>query len=636
MMSKGQKHNARQPVARVKGRESSQTRNPQAGNSKPGGSGFIKSVNAPAPREGTPPARSRQPFNRDERAPFDRDAKKPFGRDERAPFNRDAKKPFNRDERAPFNRDEKKPFNRDERAPFNRDAKKPFNRDERAPFNRDEKKPFSRDERAPFNRDAKKPFNRDERAPFNRDEKKPFGRDERAPFNRDAKKPFGRDERAPFNRDAKKPFGRDERAPFNRDEKKPFNRDERAPFNRDEKKPFGRDERAPFNRDAKKPFNRDEKKPLGYGVKRREGRDERQPGTGGTTRDNRRTFERDVRQPFPHSEERAGSVPDRVPFNRDERQLAEREERRPAYVRSANAAYAATGAARGKFAPKVQRAKKMSLRDPNQKLMDKAKRLRETRVDWDVIEPTRLQKALSQSGVGSRREMEEWIEAGLILVNGQVATLGDRVGPRDRVMVKGHQIKLKWPDRLPRVILYHKQEGEMVTRDDPQGRVTIFDRLPQAKSSRWIAIGRLDVNTSGLLIVTTSGELANRLMHPSFEVEREYAVRVLGELSDEQRKELCREVELEDGPARFERIIDQGGEGANHWYRVVIKEGRNREVRRLFDHYDLQVSRLMRVRFGNIGLPPRLKRGHFYELNELEVAAVMKWSNLTVTGSVKK
>ncbi|WP_246542793.1 23S rRNA pseudouridine(2605) synthase RluB [Paludibacterium yongneupense] len=370
-------------------------------------------------------------------------------------------------------------------------------------------------------------------------------------------------------------------------------------------------------------------------MKKREGQDERQPGTGTSTRDDRKAFNRDVRQPFQRDERQPGVAADRVPFNRDERQQAERDERQPSYVRSAQAAHVA-GLARGKFAPKVARAKKMSLRDPNQKLMDKAKRLRETRVDWDVIEPTRLQKALSQSGVGSRREMEEWIEAGLITVNGQVATLGDRVGPRDRVMVKGHQIKLKWPDRLPRVILYHKQEGEMVTRDDPQGRVTIFDRLPQAKSSRWIAIGRLDVNTSGLLIVTTSGELANRLMHPSFEVEREYAVRVLGELTDEQRKELCRDVELEDGPARFERIIDQGGEGANHWYRVVIKEGRNREVRRLFDHYDLQVSRLMRVRFGNIGLPPRLKRGHFYELNELEVAAVMKWSNLTVTGSVKK
>ncbi|RBH45471.1 23S rRNA pseudouridylate synthase B, partial [Pseudomonas sp. MWU13-2860] len=166
----------------------------------------------------------------------------------------------------------------------------------------------------------------------------------------------------------------------------------------------------------------------------------------------------------------------------------------------------------------VQKAKKLRLRSPNQDIKDKAKRLREVRVDLDDIEPVRLQKALAASGVGSRREMEEWIEAGQVTVNGKKASLGDRVGPRDRVMVKGDQIKLKWPDRLPRVIMYHKEEGEIVSRDDPEGRVTVFDRLPQAKSSRWVAIGRLDVNTSGLLLITTSGELANRMMHPSFEV----------------------------------------------------------------------------------------------------------------------
>jgi 23S rRNA pseudouridine2605 synthase len=289
----------------------------------------------------------------------------------------------------------------------------------------------------------------------------------------------------------------------------------------------------------------------------------------------------------------------------------------------------------GRPGEKVKRAKKMALRDSNQEIMERSHRLRETRVDFSRIEPVRLQKALAQSGVGSRREMEEWIEAGLVSVNGQKASLGDRVGPHDRVMVKGDAIKLKWSDRLPRVIIYHKQEGEIVTRDDPQGRVTIFDRLPQANNSRWVTVGRLDINTSGLLIITTSGELANRLMHPSFEVEREYAVRVLGELTDEQCREMCQDVELEDGPARFERISSQGGEGANHWYRVVIKEGRNREVRRLFAHFELQVSRLMRVRFGNISMPPRLKRGQFYELNEVEVAAVLKWSDLNLTGAAR-
>ncbi|XXB83997.1 pseudouridine synthase [Chromobacterium sp. CV08] len=294
---------------------------------------------------------------------------------------------------------------------------------------------------------------------------------------------------------------------------------------------------------------------------------------------------------------------------------------------------------RGEGKPKqlVQKAKKLRLRSPSQDIKSKAQKLKEVRVDLNEIEPVRLQKALSSSGVGSRREMEEWIEAGLVLVNGKKASLGDKVGPHDKVTVKGDAIKLKWPDRLPRVIMYHKEEGEIVTRDDPEGRVTVFDRLPQAKSSRWVAIGRLDVNTSGLLLITTSGELANRMMHPSFEVEREYSVRVLGELTPEIMKEMVKGVELEDGEARFDRIFQTGGqeESANQWFNVVIKEGRNREVRRMFEHFGLTVSRLMRVRFGNIGLPPRLKRGQFYELNAAEVAAVMKWSNLTVTGGKK-
>ena len=316
----------------------------------------------------------------------------------------------------------------------------------------------------------------------------------------------------------------------------------------------------------------------------------------------------------------------------------ERDDNRPAGRREASGADEGFGQRRQAPAPLVQKAKKLRLRSPSQKIQDKSKRLRETRVDLDEMEPIRLQKALAASGVGSRREMEEWIEAGLVTVNGKVATLGDRVGPRDRVMVKGDQIKLKWADRLPRVIMYHKQEGELVTRDDPQGRVTIFDRLPQAKSSRWVAIGRLDANTSGLLLLTTSGELANRMMHPSFEVEREYAVRILGEVSTDIMKAMTEGVELEDGPARFERIWHQqdNEESANHWYNVVIKEGRNREVRRMFEAFGLTVSRLIRVRFGKLGLPPRLKRGQFYELNEAEVAAVMKWCDLTMTGRQKR
>ncbi|WP_153715233.1 pseudouridine synthase [Eikenella corrodens] len=290
-------------------------------------------------------------------------------------------------------------------------------------------------------------------------------------------------------------------------------------------------------------------------------------------------------------------------------------------------------------APKtrVARAKKLAVRPTNQKVQSQVRRLQEQRSDLSGIEPVRLQKALAASGVGSRREMEEWIQNGWVTVNGKVAQLGDKVQPEDQVLVKGSVIKLKWPDRLPRIILYYKQEGEIVSRDDPQGRVSIFDRLPQAASSRWVAIGRLDINTSGLLILTTSGELANRFAHPSFEVEREYAVRVLGELGmDEMRLLTSEGVMLEDGLARVERIHSQGGEGANKWYNVVLKEGRNREVRRIFEHFGLTVSRLVRTGFGPIGLPNRLKRGQFYELNAAEVASVMKWANLPLPDSRRR
>ena len=290
-------------------------------------------------------------------------------------------------------------------------------------------------------------------------------------------------------------------------------------------------------------------------------------------------------------------------------------------------------------APKtrVARAKKLAVRPANQKVQSQVRRLQEQRSDLSGIEPVRLQKALAASGAGSRRKMEEWIQNGWVTVNGKVAQLGDKVRPEDQVLVKGSVIKLKWPDRLPRIILYYKQEGEIVSRDDPQGRVSIFDRLPQAASSRWVAIGRLDINTSGLLILTTSGELANRFAHPSFEVEREYAVRVLGELGmDEMRLLTSEGVMLEDGLARVERIHSQGGEGANKWYNVVLKEGRNREVRRIFEHFGLTVSRLVRTGFGPIGLPNRLKRGQFYELNAAEVASVMKWADLPLPDSRRR
>lgn len=237
-------------------------------------------------------------------------------------------------------------------------------------------------------------------------------------------------------------------------------------------------------------------------------------------------------------------------------------------------------------------------------------------------QPERLQKVLAQLGIGSRREIEEWVLAGRISVNGLPAELGQKIGPGDKVKYNGRLLPLKFNIRRARVIMYHKPEGEIVSKDDPEGRPSVFDRLSVVRKGRWIAIGRLDFNTSGMLLFTNDGELANRLMHPRYEFQREYAVRVLGQLEEAQMRALTEGIELEDGPARFLSLADEGGEGANHWYRVVLSEGRNREVRRMFEHFGLTVSRLIRVRFGPFSLPPRLKRGMWMELTETQVAAL--------------
>ena len=245
----------------------------------------------------------------------------------------------------------------------------------------------------------------------------------------------------------------------------------------------------------------------------------------------------------------------------------------------------------------------------------------------------KLQKVLAQAGFGSRRMMEEWIAAGRVSVNGEPATLGMRVVDGDLVKAERRTIRVGERERAIRVLLYHKPEGEIVSRDDPEKRASVFDKLPKLRGQKWIAIGRLDFNTSGLLIFTTSGELANRLMHPRFEVEREYAVRVQGTMTEAQMDQALRQgVELEDGLVKFEKLEDHGGEGFNHWYRVMLKEGRNRVVRRTFDALGLPVSRLMRVRFGVISLPPRLKRGMTAELDEREVAQVLDWAGLATGG----
>ena len=236
----------------------------------------------------------------------------------------------------------------------------------------------------------------------------------------------------------------------------------------------------------------------------------------------------------------------------------------------------------------------------------------------------RLHKVLAQAGIGSRRDMEDLITSGRVSVNGLPAHIGQQVGAGDRVKVNGRLINLNFSDRLPRVLMYHKQEGEIVSKSDPEGRATVFENLPRIRGGRWINIGRLDFNTSGLLLFTTSGELANRLMHPRYEIVREYAVRVLGELSEDARQQLLDGVPLEDGPARFMTLEDAGGEGANHWFRVTINEGRNREVRRMFESVGVTVSRLMRVRYGPLILPPSIKRGRAEELNEAQVAALLE------------
>lgn len=241
----------------------------------------------------------------------------------------------------------------------------------------------------------------------------------------------------------------------------------------------------------------------------------------------------------------------------------------------------------------------------------------------------KLQKLLAQAGLGSRRAMEEWIRNGRVTVNGAVATIGSRVSSHDVVRVGPRLVRWPREERLPRVILYHKPEGEIVSRADPEERVTVFERLPRVRGGKWTAVGRLDYNTGGLLVFTTSGELANRMMHPRYALEREYAVRVLGALKPEQLARLKSGIELEDGPARVKSIEDEGGEGANRWYRIVLAEGRNRIVRRMFGALGVTVSRLMRVRFGSLSLPRRLKRGQWLELPAGEVKALLADLGLT-------
>lgn len=242
----------------------------------------------------------------------------------------------------------------------------------------------------------------------------------------------------------------------------------------------------------------------------------------------------------------------------------------------------------------------------------------------------RIQKLLSRAGYGSRREIERLVEAGEILVNGQRAELGQQISARDRVVLRGRRLHIE--SRLhatPKVLMYHKPAGEVCTRNDPEGRKTVFSSLPRIHNGRWIMVGRLDLNTDGLLLFTTDGELANKLMHPSSEIEREYASRILGKVEPEMLQNLQKGVELEDGMANFLSIKDAGGEGANHWYHVVLAEGRNREVRRLWETQGLTVSRLIRVRYGIVELPRQLRPGKFRELDVKEMRKLYESVGMT-------
>ncbi len=266
-----------------------------------------------------------------------------------------------------------------------------------------------------------------------------------------------------------------------------------------------------------------------------------------------------------------------------------------------------------------------SVKDQQQRELDARPRKKE-----EDAAPQRLQKVLAVSGLGSRRDMEELIASGRVTVNGEPAQLGQTVSASDIVRIDRRTVKLQTEPTLPRVLLYHKLEGEIVSQDDPEKRATVFEKLPHIRGAKWVSVGRLDINTCGLMIFTTSGELANHFMHPRYEVEREYAVRVMGELTEDQMLQLTQGVELDDGIASFDVIQDRGGEGSNHWYQVILREGRKREVRRLFEALGLMVSRLMRVRFGPITLPPRLKRGQLLALDDKQVRELLTWAELPI------
>lgn len=270
---------------------------------------------------------------------------------------------------------------------------------------------------------------------------------------------------------------------------------------------------------------------------------------------------------------------------------------------------------------RVRRDKKKKIRRKGGRNNKKTQSAQEREVVEERTE--KLQKVLSRVGVASRREIERWIAAGRINVDGKIAQLGDRIDHTARIKIDGKLLRVNRGPQRTRILLYHKPAGEVCTRSDPEGRPTVFSNNSRLKSHRWIMVGRLDFNTSGVLLFTNNGEFANKLMHPSSQIEREYAVRVWGVADSETLKRLQRGVKLEDGPAHFESIEDGGGQGKNHWYRVVLKEGRNREVRRLWESQGFTVTRLIRTRFADVTLPRSIRKGKIRELTADEVNNIL-------------